>query len=140
MAVVSLATGIRAGSGAATRSGIFGETVVAGEVVYLSASTGKYLKASANVSAAAAAVVGIALNGGADGQPANIITGGVATGLSGLKAGAVYCLANVAGDVCDDYNSDLTEDASYVSVVAVATGATSLLVRPIVSGVVLNFA
>lgn len=140
MGVVSLGTGIRAGAGAATRAGVFGETVVAGEVVYLSAATGKYLKAAANVSAAAAEVVGISLNAGGDGQPANVIIGGPASGLSGLKPGSVLTLANVAGDVCDDYTADLTEDTSYVSVVAVATSATAIFVRAINSGVVMNLA
>lgn len=139
MAVVSLGTGIKPGSGIKTKVGIFGETVVAGEVVYLS-SANKFMKADADASAAAAAVAGIALNGGADGQPANILVEGAATNLSGLKPGAVLVLANVAGDVCDDYTADLTEDTSYVSVVAVATSATAIYVKPIVSGVAMNFA
>lgn len=137
MVVVSLATTVTAGVDAEIRQGLAGETIVAGEVVYLNAA-GRYMKALANGTAIQAEVVGIAINGAGDGQPLQVVVKGTVNGLTGLKPGSIYALANVAGDVADVYSTDLTEDTSYVSVVGVATTATAMKVGVVNSGVKLN--
>lgn len=137
MAVVSFPTTLYPLSDAVTRRGTAGAAIAAGEVVCINSSTGKYEPADADAAGKYVAA-GIALNSAGASQPVEIALSGRLEGLSGLKPGSVFCLSNVAGDVCTVYSTDLTEDVSYVSVVAIALSATSILLCIVSSGVVLN--
>lgn len=81
--------------------GTAGATITAGQAVYLDAATNLVKLADSDLSAAAAAAIGIALNGASTGQPVKVQTGGTIT----LGAGAspvvatIYCLARVAGSI-----------------------------------------
>lgn len=138
MSVVSFGTGVTPSADCEMREGILGETVAAGEWLYLDSTTNKYMKGVANGTVAQANVNGLALNGGVINQPVKVARSGTVNGLTSLKPGSIYALANVAGDVSDDYSTDLTEDASYVTIVAVALSATSIRVAVTPSGVRLN--
>ena len=72
-------------------------------------------------------------------QPVTFGYSGDVEGATGLKQGAVYVLSNTAGDVCDAYGTDLTEDVSRVSVVALGLNATTFRLSICNSGVLLNF-
>jgi hypothetical protein len=79
--------------------GIFGATVTAGQTVYLDAADGKWKLADANASAITAALVGVALNGGADGQPGFIAIGGNFNPGFTAVVGTIYVLSATAGGI-----------------------------------------
>lgn len=125
--VLASATAIRG-------AGIAGATITAGQPLYADASDSNKLKpADANVSAATAAVVGIALNGGAAGQPINyvvsdpnFISGGA------MAVGTVYAVSATAGSmnpVADQATGDFS------TVCMIAKTASGAVLAPIVSGV-----
>ncbi len=64
------------GSDTVYTDGLFGATVTGGQLVYLDSSTATFKLADADVSAAVALAVGIAMIGGVSGQPCKIATGG----------------------------------------------------------------
>lgn len=78
--------------------GILGATVTAGQTVYKDAN-GVYQLADANASATTAAVTGIALNGGASGQPVAVAIGGTLNPGFTVTVGAVYVLSATAGGI-----------------------------------------
>src|SRR5688572_26008305 len=127
MTVVSFPTTCYAGAGAKTNAnGLAGEAIGQGEVVYKNTATNRWMKGIANVTAAAAAVSGVALTGaGGANSPLIVLEEGLLEGLTGMKPGTALVLANVAGDVSDAPATDLTEDASYVTIVGVTQSATS---------------
>jgi len=83
------------------RSGTFGETVTAGQAVYKSSTTHKWLKADSNsVTPEARQAIGIALNGGAVDQPGAVLTRGDVTIGATLTAGTAYYLSDTPGGIC----------------------------------------
>lgn len=112
-------------------TGIFGETITAGQVVYRSTTDRRWYKADADTATTAPAV-GIAINGGAAGQPGSIVTAGNLTTNSTGTAGAVVVVSTTAGGLAPV--ADLGS-GDYVTVVGVFTSATNLLVSFIQSGV-----
>lgn len=78
--------------------GYLGTTVTAGQVVYKD-SNGVYQLADANLSAAAAAATGIALNGGASGQPVAVAYAGTLTPGFTATVGTIYVLSGTAGGI-----------------------------------------
>lgn len=138
MAIVSFPTTVIALADTITRLGTSGVAIAAGEIVCLNTATGKYEPAVANV-LGKHIPEGIALNScPAAGQPVTIAIAGRLDGFSALRAGHVYCLANVAGDGANVYSTDLTEDVSYVAVVCIALSATTVLMSIASSGVIMN--
>lgn len=95
------AANVVAGSNASVdRVGIAGETITAGQFVYLSSTTGKYMKADADgASAEIRTPKGVALNGASDGQPLAIARGGDVTIGATLTAGTAYYLSGTAGGI-----------------------------------------
>lgn len=79
--------------------GTLGATVTAGQAVYLDTSTSTWKLADANLSAAAAAVGGIALTGGVTGQAALICTGGTLDPGFTVGVGSIYVLSATAGGI-----------------------------------------
>lgn len=138
MGVVSFPTSITPAKNCLRRTGEAGAAIAIGEVVARNAA-GKLIPAQADV-AAESTVEGVALTAAtAAGQPVIYGHGGDVEGATGLKQGAVYVLSNTAGDVCDAYGTDLTEDVSRVAVVALGLSATAFRLCIGNSGVVLNF-
>jgi len=94
------AANVAKGANAVTEQGIAGETITAGQTVYRSSTTSKYMKADSNSGTAEAKTArGIALNGAADGQPLMIQKAGEITIGATLTAGAAYYLSETAGGI-----------------------------------------
>jgi hypothetical protein len=95
------AASVVAGSNANVERGSFGEAVTAGQAVYKSPTTSKYMKADSNsVTPQARDALGIALNGGALDQPAEIQKSGRITLGATLTAGTDYYLSDTPGGIC----------------------------------------
>jgi hypothetical protein len=95
------AANVVSGSGATVERGSFGEAVTAGQVVYKSSTTNKYMKADSNsVTVEARHALGIALNGGSLDQPAEVQKSGKITIGAALTAGSDYYLSDTPGGIC----------------------------------------
>lgn len=95
------AASVVAGSNAFVQSGSFGEAVTAGQVVYKSSTTNKWLLADSNsVTPEARHAIGIALNGGSIDQPVTVQTSGKITVGATLTAGTDYYLSDTPGAIC----------------------------------------
>ncbi|HPA19640.1 MAG TPA: hypothetical protein PLU30_17970 [Verrucomicrobiae bacterium] len=132
-AKVITAANVLAGSNGKKKDIIFGEAVTAGMPLYRKAADGRYYKADAN-SATAYAAEGIALNGGAAGQPGFLVyddddfTPGCA-----LSVGEILVVgADAAGDIAP--STDLAE-GWYPTILGVAKSATKMVLKPVAAGV-----
>src|SRR6478735_1866171 len=91
------------GAGASITHGFWGEVGLAGQAVYMDAATRKWLKADSNSATVAAKTAGgIALNGGAIGQPVTVLTGGPVTIGATMVLGTPYYLSDAPGGICPD--------------------------------------
>lgn len=107
-----------------TADGIAGSTVVAGQPVYLDSTDGYSVKPADASALTTAAVVGIALNGGADGQPIEYVTRDAALDLGAtLTIGAVYVLSATAGAICPE--ADILT-GEFITIIGVADAADSI--------------
>ncbi|MCI0361641.1 MAG: hypothetical protein L0211_24420 [Planctomycetaceae bacterium] len=98
--VIVTATNVVPDSGTQTLDAILGAAVTAGQTLYLDAAdAGKAKLADANASAATAAVRGIALNGGAIGQPVKLAIGGTLNPGFAVGVGSVYVLSATPGGI-----------------------------------------
>jgi hypothetical protein len=113
---------------------VFGETVTAGMPVYLKESDGKYWKSQSDGTSAEAEALGIAINGGAAGQPAVVQTGGQLTIGATVAAGVFYYVSNTAGGICPV--ADLGT-ADYVTAICYGISTSVVVVLPVATGVVL---
>jgi hypothetical protein len=94
------AASVVADSSASTTTGRAGETVTAGQAVYLDPTVKKWLKADSNSATAAAKKAGgIALNGAALNQPLVIATDGPVTMGATMVAGSPYYLSETPGGI-----------------------------------------
>lgn len=96
--------------------------ITAGQAVYVNATDNLAL-ADADLSAAAAAAVGIALNNAAINQPCSYAVGGDITINAVATVGAVYVLSGDAGGVAPV--ADLAS-ADYVTILGVGKTTTSI--------------
>ena len=134
MADVSFtAASIKPGTNAQTQEVMFGATITQGMVVYLDSSDNEYKIADCTTSATTAAAAGIALTGGAAGQPGVIITGGNLTTSAHLSLASPVYILSEAGLICPA--GDLAND-DYVTIIGVATSTTNLKLSLNASGVV----
>jgi hypothetical protein len=118
------AASVVAGSNAAVERGSFGEAVTAGQVVYRSSTTQKYMKADSNsVTVEARHGIGIALNGGALDQPAQVQKSGKITRGATLTPGTDYYLSDTPGGICPRADVGAGE---YVCLLGLAESATVL--------------
>jgi len=107
-----------------TETGKLGATVTAGQVVYKDPADGLLkLSDNDNASAAIRAAYGIALNGGATGQPATIARKGPVTFNAALTKGMVYCVSGTPGAICP--LADVTTGDDTI-ILGVATSTTVL--------------
>lgn len=100
--ITQTAANVAAVSGAPTKDVVWGETIVAGDVVYEDATDGNKYKKAINSAEAAAAAKGVALNGGASGQPGRIQTGGGINPGGTVVVGEVYNVSPQAGKFAPD--------------------------------------
>lgn len=129
------AASVVAGSDAVTENGTLGATVTAGQVVYKDSSDGLWKLADCDSGTAALrSPAGIALNGGATGQPVKVHKKGLITIGATMTAGLAYYLSPTPGGIC--VVGDLGS-GDYPTVVGVATSATVLRVNFIESGAAL---
>jgi hypothetical protein len=84
-------------AGAQKESGIAGETIVAGKVLYR--HTDGTLKLADDSTAAKAAAVGISLNGGAAGQPISYVRSGGLNPGGTVVVGTVYGVTDTPGGI-----------------------------------------
>lgn len=111
-----------------TRAVQWGGTITAGMAVYEDSSDNNDAKAAdCTTSAATAACKGIALNGGADGQPGDIAVGGELDPGFTATEGVIYVLSE-AGAICP--SADLLTD-DYVTIIGVgnASGNIDLIMK-----------
>ncbi|MCV0384891.1 MAG: hypothetical protein K5821_00435 [Nitrobacter sp.] len=121
------AASVVAGSNAVRDSGSAGETITAGQAVYRSSTTNKWMLAdSDDATAEAKKATGIALNGAALNQPLTVLKSGDITIGATLTAGTAYYLSNTPGGICPVADVGSGEDvcliglAKSTSVLAVA--------------------
>lgn len=127
--VAFTATSIKPGANAQIEHGYFGATVTQGLAVYLDSSDNEWKLGNCETSATTAAVVGLALTSGADGQPGTIITGGNMT-CDNVVAGETYILST-AGKICPITDVAMND---YVTIIGVATSTTNLKLGILASG------
>jgi hypothetical protein len=85
---------------AQTATGTAGETILAGEAVYLKAADSRLWKAQADGTTEEATAVGVALNGGGAAQPIVYAFGGtINIGATTVKT-TTYVLSALAGKIC----------------------------------------
>lgn len=95
------AASVVAGTNASTVQGTAGETVTAGQLLYKSSTTNKWMKADSNSGTAEARTpAGIALNGAAINQPILIQKSGDITIGATLTPGLAYYLSDSPGGLC----------------------------------------
>lgn len=129
------AANVVAGADALKESGTAGETITAGQAVYKSSATKKWLKADSNsATAEVRQATGIALNGAAVNQPLSVLKGGDITIGATLTAGTAYYLSDTPGGICPlaDVGS-----GEYVCLIGLAKSTTVLAVDIQYSGVAL---
>jgi hypothetical protein len=109
---------------AVLQTGVAGEAVTAGQLVYKKAADGKWYKADCNSATAEVRVAsGVVTNGAAAGQPVVVQRSGSITIGATLTAGTVYYLSGTAGGirpVADNTTGD------YPQAVGIATSTTVL--------------
>lgn len=127
------ATSVVPGTDAKKETGIAGEAITAGQPVYRSASTGKYLKSDADsATAEVRGVRGIALHAASTNQPLTIQTDGTITiGATVTVAGAYY-LSNTAGGIMPA--ADLST-GEYPVLIGFATTASVIDLNIVAAGV-----
>lgn len=123
------------GTNAVTENGTAGETITAGQPVYKSSTTNKYMKADSNSGTAEAKTArGIALNGAASGQPLQILLKGDVTIGATLTAGSRYYLSETAGGIQPEADLGAGEN---VCLLGLAKSTTVLAVNIQAPGVTL---
>ncbi len=90
---------VQRSTGAVTLTGTAGETITAGQLVYLSSSDNLYYKADANASGKDQ-IAGIALHASLVGQPLTIQTDGLITIGATTAVGTIYVLSANPGFIC----------------------------------------
>lgn len=123
---------IKAGPAARTVLHTLGATVTAGQALYTDPAANFVAKlAQCDGEAREAQVVGIALNGGAAGQPVLVLTAGPLEGCE-AEVGVVYVLSGTAGGIMPV--EDLVDD-DYVTVLGIGVAAGVMMVDIQASGV-----
>lgn len=120
------AANVVAGTNAVRDSGNAGEAITAGQAVYRSSTTNKWMLAdSDSATAAAKKATGIALNGAALNQPLAVLKSGDITIGATLTAGTAYYLSATPGGICPVADVGAGED---VCLLGLAKSTTVLAV------------
>ena len=118
-------------SGYKYTDGIAGETITAGQLVYLKAADNEYYKTD-NDASATATVAGVALNGASNGQPIRVQHGGNINPGGTVVVGTIYCSSSTEGGIAP--STDLAS-GDYVSVIGIGTTASNIALNIHNSGV-----
>ena len=117
------------------QSGIAGETITAGQSLYIKAADGKLWKAQCDGTAEEATCVGVAMNGAAVNQPvAYVADGSVNIGATTSKA-TTYVVSATAGGIAPQADLIATNRISYVGYATDTTG-TLVVMRRLTGAVV----
>jgi hypothetical protein len=109
-------------NGASVGSGIAGETITAGQALYLKSADSRYWKAENDVNTESATVAGISLHGAAAGQPIAFATSGpIVLGATTVKG--IYALSAAAGGIAPLADLVSTNRISYVGYATSTAGA-----------------
>ena len=122
-------------SGSSPLLGIIGETVTAGQAVYLKSSDSRLWKAQADGTSEEATAVGVLLNGGSAGQMGIYAPVGatINIGATTVKT-TTYLVSATAGGVCPQ--ADISTTGHYHSRIGYATATTgTFVVEPKNTGV-----
>lgn len=119
--------------GTSTEHGRLGATCTAGQAVYRDSTDNYDFKLADANTAAPSEAYGILLNGGADGQPAEIVRGGLYAPGGTVVVGMVYAVSAAAPGGIAPYGDLATGD--YVTILGVGYTAALILVDIIVSKV-----
>ena len=122
------------GSDAKTQVGIYGAVVTAGQTVYADpGDSNKFKPCDADSATAAARVTrGIALNGGANNQPAAVQTDGLITIGAAVVVGTIYVQSDTPGGIMPAVD---LEAGDFVTVLGVGVSASQIALNIHVSGV-----
>jgi hypothetical protein len=125
MAAISItAANVKQGGNAILTEGVAGATITAGQTV-LRGADGKFVLSDADGNNLKS-VVGIALNGAADGQPLKVQTGGdIAIGAT-LTAGTTYYLSPTPGGIGPLGDVEAGDD---VIIIGIAKSTSVLMLR-----------
>lgn len=127
------ATAVVAGSDSQQDSGTAGEAITAGQAVYKSSSTNKWMLADANsATVEARTATGIALNGAALNQPVRVHKSGDLTMNAVLTANVPYFLSDTPGGIAPIADVGSGE---YLCQLGIAKSTTVLAVRIQATGV-----
>lgn len=121
------------GSGATIQHVTAGETITAGQVVYLDSTDNEYKKAD-NTTATLATAIGIALNGASDGQPLTILTKGDLNPGGTVVVGEVYCVSGSGGGIAPDLD---IVSADFRTVLGIGETASNIIVNIQIGGIAL---
>ncbi len=125
--LVITAASVIAGSDSVQEAGLLGATVTAGQLLYKEAATKTWkLFDSNSATAEVRQATGIALNGGAAGQPVKVHKSGDITIGATLTAGLAYYGSDTPGGICPVADIGSGE---YVNLVGVAKSTTVLAVN-----------
>lgn len=123
------AANVVAGSNPGTDTYLAGETITAGQALYLASATKKFMKADADSGTAEAKVAThIALNGASANQPVQGQKSGTITIGATMTAGATYFLSGTAGGICPDADVGAGENVCLIGI-ALSTSVLSLSFR-----------
>ncbi|RZJ44953.1 MAG: hypothetical protein EON87_08700 [Brevundimonas sp.] len=125
------AASVLAGENSNQKTGLAGEALTAGKVVYLDGATNTFKLADNNAAAALRDAYGVALNGAAAGQPVAVHRSGDLTLGAVLTPGVAYYLSDTPGGVCPV--ADLAS-GEYVVLLGLAKSASVLAVDIQASG------
>lgn len=107
-----------------TSEGIAGATITAGMPVYLDSTDGNSVKPADASTLVTAAVAGIALNGGADGQPIEYVTRDSALNVGAtLAVGQTYVASATAGAIALESDILSTE---FVTILGIANTTSAM--------------
>jgi hypothetical protein len=121
------------GSNAVLETGFAGEALTAGQAVYRSSTTAKWMKADSNSATAEAKTAdGIALTGSAANQPVVVQKRGDLTAGATLTLGAAYYLSDTAGGIAPA--ADLSSGEN-VCLLGIAKSTSVLAVDIVAPGV-----
>jgi predicted transcriptional regulator len=123
------ATSVVPGSGATIASGIAGETILAGQSVYIKTADGKLWKAKSSGTVEEATCAGIAVNGGSVGQTVSYVTDGIMTIGATTAKTTTYMVSATAGGVAPQADLISTNKISIVGYATDAAGAFVVLRR-----------
>lgn len=134
MAALSGITAVRPASNTTVEKVVYGATISVGQPVYRVAADGEHSQADANLSAAAAAAVGIAMTPGVDAGYGMIAKAGsiILVGTT-MAVGTNYYVGPTAGEIIPE--GDLAS-SSYITRLGTAATTTQLDLSIVATGIV----